>query len=187
MKRLVAVGISIGVLAGLFTWFSFGELTHIGSWNSPLVVWVGFAAWACFYAVGGNVEGLVKAAGSTVSGLVWGWLIVEAWMHISSTSMAFLGLCVGIGAFGMCVQAAVPVLAFIPGAFVGAAAYFGYGGSLAFKGTGSIFASVLVSLVVGVVLAFASERGADAIERAMGLRAGDPAALGGSHTAPAGG
>ena len=53
MKRLTALGISIGVLAGLFTWFA-GTVTQLGSWQSPFFVWVGFAAWACFYAVGGG-------------------------------------------------------------------------------------------------------------------------------------
>jgi hypothetical protein len=43
MKRLVALGISIGVLAGLFTWVA-GSITAIGSLTAPLVVWVGFAA-----------------------------------------------------------------------------------------------------------------------------------------------
>ncbi|MEO3936918.1 DUF1097 domain-containing protein [Dermatophilaceae bacterium Soc4.6] len=69
MKRLVAVGISIGILAGLFTWFAFGVLTQVGDWKTPLVVWVGFAACACFYAVGGGTTGLVTNLGSAVAGL----------------------------------------------------------------------------------------------------------------------
>ena len=84
MKRLVALGISIGVLAGLFTWVAV-TVTHIGSWTAPLVVWVGFAAWAVFYAAGGRTGGLVKALANLLAGrwsdrvgrkqiLVAGWL-----------------------------------------------------------------------------------------------------------------
>ena len=162
MKRLTALGISIGVLAGLFTWFA-GTVTQLGSWQSPFVVWVGFAAWACFYAVGGGTAGLVKTAASNVSGVVWGWLIVWAAGQVVAGSAAVLGLFVALAAFGMCVQAGWPPLAFIPGAFIGAASFFG---------TGALFWSTVVSLVVGVLLAYASERLGDAVEKALGGRRG---------------
>ena len=55
MERLTALGISIGVLAGLSTWFA-GTVTQLGSWQSPFVVWVAFASWACFYAAGGRSQ-----------------------------------------------------------------------------------------------------------------------------------
>jgi hypothetical protein len=157
MKRLIALGISIGVLAGIFTWFAL-SVTAIGSWKAPFVVWVGFAAWAVFYAAGGRVQGLVKTLASTVSGLVWGWLILWAATHVSAGSAAVLGLFVALGAFGMCVQAAVAPLAFIPGAFIGASVYFG---------NSFLFWATLASLVVGSLLAFASELLADVIEKAV--------------------
>jgi hypothetical protein len=160
MKRLIALGISIGVLAGIFTWFAL-TVTHIGSWQAPFVVWIGFAAWACFYAAGGGTAGLLKALASNASGAVWGWAILWVATHLSASSAAVLGLCVALGAFGMCVQAAWGPLAFIPGAFVGAAAYFGNQG---------IFWATLASLVLGAVLAFASERLADVIEKTLPTR-----------------
>lgn len=67
----------------------------------------------------------------------------------------------------MCVQAAVPLLAFIPGAFVGAAAYFGSGG---------IFWATLVSLVAGALLAYASELLGDGVEKAPPRRRAPQAA-----------
>jgi hypothetical protein len=157
VRRLIALGISIGVLAGIFTWFAL-SVAAIGSWKAPFVVWVGFAAWAVFYAAGGRMPGLVKTLASTVSGLVWGWLILWAATHVSAGSAAALGLFVALGAFGMCIQAAWGPLAFIPGAFVGAAAYFGNAG---------VFWATLVSLVLGALLAFASELLADVIEKAL--------------------
>ena len=160
MKRLVALGISIGVLAGLFTWFAL-SVTSLGNWTAPFVVWIGFAAWAVFYAAGGGRPGLIKTLASTLSGLVWGWLILWAATKVSSGSAAVLGLFVAIAAFGMCVQAAWGPLAFIPGAFVGAAAYFGNQG---------IFWATLASLVLGALLAFASEKLADVVEKALPAR-----------------
>lgn len=164
MKRLIALGISIGVLAGIFTWFAL-TVTSIGSWKAPFVVWIGFAAWACFYAAGGGVAGLSKAIASNVSGAIWGWLILWAATHLRAGSAAVLGLCVALAAFGMCVQAAWGPLAFIPGAFVGAAAYFGNAG---------IFWATIVSLVAGALLAFASERLADVIEKTLPASTASP-------------
>ena len=162
MKRLVALGISIGVLAGLWTVLAL-SVSSIGAWEAPLGVWSGFAAWATFYAAGGRVPGLTKALGSNVSGLLWGFVLLWAATRISEGSAVVLGVFVAIAAFGMCVQAAVPLLAFIPGAFVGAAAFFGNAG---------IFWSTLVSLVAGALLAYASELLGDLIEKA--LTAGRP-------------
>jgi Protein of unknown function (DUF1097) len=158
MKRLIALGISIGVLAGLFTWFA-GTVTSIGGWQTPFVVWVGFAAWACFYAAGGRRPGLVKTLASNASGVVWGWLIVQVVSHVAAGSAAVLGLLVALAAFGMCVQAAWGPLGFIPGAFVGAASFFG---------TGALFWSTVVSLIIGGLLAYVSEVLGDVIEKRLG-------------------
>ena len=167
MKRLIALGISIGVLAGLWTVFAL-SVPEIGGYAAPFVVWIGFAAWAVFYAAGGRVPGLTKTLGSTVSGLLWGFALLWAATRISEGSAVVLGLFVALAAFGMCVQAAVPLLAFIPGAFIGAAAYFGNAG---------VFWSTLISLVAGALLAFASELLGDVIENSLnGRRAGRRAA-----------
>ena len=157
MKRLVALGISIGVLAGLWTVLAL-TVSSIGGWQAPLVVWIGFAAWATFYAAGGRVPGLTKTLGSNLSGLVWGYALLWAATQVSEGSAVVLGLFVALAAFGMCVQAAVPLLAFIPGAFVGAAAFFGNGG---------VFWATAVSLIAGALLAFASELLGDVIENVL--------------------
>jgi hypothetical protein len=55
MKRLVALGMAIGGLAGLCTVLA-PSVTAICAWKGPLVVWIGIAAWATFYAVGDVIE-----------------------------------------------------------------------------------------------------------------------------------
>lgn len=157
MKRLIALGISIGVLAGLWTVLAL-TVTSIGGWQAPLVVWIGFAAWATFYAAGERMPGLTKALGSNLSGLLWGFALLWAATRVSEGSAVVLGLFVALAAFGMCVQATVPLLAFIPGAFVGAAAFFGSGG---------VFWATAASLVAGALLAYASELLGDVIEKVL--------------------
>lgn len=155
MNRIVALGITIGILAGLFTWLS-GSISGIGGLEAPLIVWVGFAAWACFYAAGGGKAGLGTTLLSNVSGLVWGYLIALATGMVDGSSPAVLGLFVALGAFAMCVQALWGPLSFIPGAFVGAACFFG---------NDTLFVTTLISLIVGALLAFLSELGGDALAR----------------------
>lgn len=157
MKRLIALGISIGVLAGLWTVLAL-SVPSLGGWQAPLVVWIGFAAWATFYAAGGRVPGLTRALGSNLSGLLWGFALLWAATRVSEGSAVVLGVFVAVAAFGMCVQAAWPPLAFIPGAFVGAAAFFGNSG---------IFWATAASLVAGALLAYASEILADVIEKGL--------------------
>lgn len=165
MKRLLALGISIGVLAGLWTAFAL-SVPAIGGYEATFVVWIGFAAWAVFYAAGGWLPGLTKTVGSTISGLLWGFALLWAATQVSAGSAVVLGLFVALAAFGMCVQAAVPLLAFIPGAFIGAAAYFGNAG---------VFWSTLISLVAGALLAYASEIVGDVVEKALpGRRTAQP-------------
>ena len=161
MKRLIALGISIGVLAGLWTVFAL-SVPSVAGYSAPFVVWIGFAAWAVFYAAGGRMPGLTKTLGSTLSGALWGFALLWAATRVSEGSAVVLGVFVALAAFGMCVQAAVPLLAFIPGAFVGAAAYFGSGG---------IFWATVLSLVAGALLAYASELLGDVIEKALPVRA----------------
>ena len=93
--------------------------------------------------------------------MVWGWLIVWATGQVLAGSAADLGLFVALAAFGMCVQAGWGPLAFIPGTFIGAASFFG---------NGTLFWSTVTSLVVGVLLAYASEVLGDVVERGLGAR-----------------
>ncbi|MGQ5667336.1 DUF1097 domain-containing protein [Streptomyces sp. ECR2.10] len=50
----------------------------MGGLRAPLVVWVGFAAWAWFYSAGRKAAGLGKTLAANVTGRPWGWLIFWA-------------------------------------------------------------------------------------------------------------
>ncbi len=145
MDPLIAIGISVGILAGLWGQFS-GDL--------GLITWVGFVAWAVFYAAGGKRTGYLKAVPALLSGVVWAALIV--WFAGVLGVTAGLGIAVGIGAFMMVAQAKVSVLSFIPGAFAGASCYFGSGND--WKGTA-------IALVLGASLGWLSEAGGGALAK----------------------
>jgi Protein of unknown function (DUF1097) len=145
MDPLIGIGISVGILAGIWGQFS-GDLGFI--------TWVGFIAWACFYAAGGQRAGFIKTVPANLSGVLWGWLMV--WFAGVLGFTGGLGIAIGIGAFMMVVQAKISWLGFIPGAFAGTSCYFGTNGD--WKGTA-------IALVVGAAFGWASEAGGGLISK----------------------
>lgn len=114
---LLPVSISIGLLCGI--WF------HITTMVPWLVAWVGYAAWASFYYAGGNAEGLKKSIAANVAGMVQGAIFFWAWTQFGGGSMLVLSIMIGIFCFVMTIEGNIPLLAAIPGQFVGAAVFFG--------------------------------------------------------------
>jgi hypothetical protein len=147
VKALLGIGISVGVLAGLWTYASV-ELA--------LVTWVAFIAWACFFAAGGGTGGLAKGLAANVAGVFWGWVISQG-LTVSDSTLA-LALMVTVVGFVLCVEAALPLLSFIPGGFAGTAVFFG---------TGFDLTGCLVAIAAGAVLGLVSERLGAGIQHAV--------------------
>ena len=147
MDVLVALAISIGVLIAGWTYVAVGP--------AALPVWVGILAWGCFFAAGGKTTGLSKTIASNLSGVVWAFLALEGARRFGGT-VPILSLMVGLAAFFMVLQAKIPALSFIPGAFLGAATAVSV-----VVGAGASFphpwVKTIVALVAGAVLGYVSE------------------------------
>jgi len=147
MKLYTALGIAIGILIAIWTFLAVG--TDLG-----LVVWAGIIAWGSFFAAGGGAEGLKKSIAANLSGNLWAFLALAVYTMSGGTNTLILALLVGLIAFLMCFQANVPLLSFIPGAFLGAATWVGAGGG------GSLNRASLmisVSMVLGAIFGYVSE------------------------------
>lgn len=104
MKNYLGIAVSIGVLAAVWTQVSVAL---------ELVTWVGFAAWACYFAAGGGRAGFQKGLAANLSGLVYGWLVAA---FIGAVSFpGALAVSVGVVAALMCLQAGWAPLSFIRG------------------------------------------------------------------------
>lgn len=144
MNLLLSLGISIGVLAGVWT-----AMSVLLGWAT----WCGFAAWACFYAAGGKEKGFKNALLANISGVIWGVIMLQI-NNILTPMMggtAALSIGVAIGAFAMCLQANISHLSFIPGAFIGAAVLFGAGD----------VKTAVIGLVSGAIFGYISEKGSN--------------------------
>lgn len=143
MDALVALALSIGILIAGWTYLALGV--------AALPVWAGIVAWGCFFAAGGKTEGLTKTIASNLSGVFWAWLALYLWNSFGG-GVPLLSLLVGIAAFIMVVQAKIPALSFIPGAFLGAATAVSV-----VVGASGTWTSTVIALVAGAILGYVSE------------------------------
>lgn len=162
MDLVTALAIVIGVMGGIATWL----VVTIGS--PYLLIWAMFIGWACFFHCGGKEEGLKNSAIANVWGVLCAavGLIVALSMGLTA---ATAGLLVGITVAIMIFGAKVPALGAIPASVYGyasAAAFILHGGALTAGTTGAIAQAavgVAVSLIIGNVLGYISEKVAGAL------------------------
>ena len=151
MDALVALALSIGVLIAGWTYIALGV--------AALPVWAGIVAWGCFFAAGGKNEGLVKTIASNLSGVLWAFLALYLWNSFGG-GVPLLSLLVGVAAFIMVVQAKIPALSFIPGAFLGAATAVSV-----VVGASGTWTNTIIALLAGALLGYLSEMLAGALGR----------------------
>ncbi|WHH57041.1 DUF1097 domain-containing protein [Petroclostridium sp. X23] len=142
MKLLTALGISVGILAGLWT---------TASISYGLVAWIGFLSWATFYAVGGKMAGVKYTLVTNITGVLWGYAILQIGNLVSASlgQAVGLGVAVAVIVFIMVLLGNFSLYQFIPGQFIGCASYFGSNFDL--KAT-------LIALVCGAILGYISEK-----------------------------
>jgi hypothetical protein len=143
MDLLLALGISIGVLIAGWTYVALGP--------GALPVWAGIVAWGCFFAAGGKTTGLTKTIASNLSGVLWAFLALQAATRFGGDT-AVLSACVGVAALIMVLQAKIPALSFIPGAFLGAATAVSV-----VVGANGTWTKTVIALIAGAVLGYVSE------------------------------
>jgi hypothetical protein len=147
MDLLLALGISIGVLIAGWTYVALGP--------GGLPVWAGIVAWGCFFAAGGKMNGLTKTIAANLSGVLWAYLALKL---AGNAGLPMLSAAVGVAALIMVLQAKLPLLSFIPGAFLGAATAV----SVVVGANGS-WTKTIIALVAGAVLGYISELVAGAL------------------------
>ncbi|MBA3317228.1 MAG: DUF1097 domain-containing protein [Gemmatimonadales bacterium] len=143
MDALLALALSIGILIAGWTYLALGV--------AALPVWAGIIAWGSFFAAGGKTTGLAKTIAANLSGVLWAFLALLLW-HRFGGGVPMLSLLVGIAAFIMVMQAKIPALSFIPGAFLGAATAVGV-----VVGANGTYTSTVIALVAGALFGYLSE------------------------------
>ena len=145
MSYLSAVGVTVGVLAGV--WVFVSGLVSISAF-------AGFLGWATYFAAGGGKDGAVKALCSNMSGVFWGVVFIA----LSPMMPQQLGVVIiAVLAAIMCWQAKIPLLSFIPGTFIGNACFYA---------NGNDWLGTAIGLLCGIALGFVSDYSAKSISKA---------------------
>lgn len=153
-KFLVAVSISIFLLAGLFNLAYVLYANSGATFDLTGLVVAGFLGWATFYAAGAGKAGLVKGIPANLTGVFWAVVIVFIWDKGFGFNTLGAFVAVAIGAGMMCFQAHIKWLGFIPGAFIGCSTFFALGASI----TGAVLWPSILGLLIGLLLGFVSEK-----------------------------
>lgn len=145
MKLLHALALSIALLVALWVYLS------IGLPGLKLNAWIGFVAWASFFAAGGGGSALYKAGIPAFAAIV----LTALTMHLVGAAgggLAALIALVAVLAFVLVAMADITALSYTPAAFLGAATFFGAGGEPLEK-----LVAVSLTWVVGLTFGYASE------------------------------
>lgn len=109
MPILIALTVSIGLLAVVATWLFLGPLAAMG-----LQIWQAFVAWACFFHSGGKTDGAVKTVACMSFGAVVGMASVMLAGSLGGLGALAAPVAVGIGASVLVLAAHLPILSTIP-------------------------------------------------------------------------
>jgi hypothetical protein len=152
MSLLIALTISIGLLAVAATWLFLGPLAAMN-----LQIWQAFIAWACFFNNGGKSAGLKTTIVCMSFGAVVGMASVLLIGQLGGLGALAAPVAVGIGAAVIVLAAHLPLLSAIPASVYGFASVAGL---ILLKGLPATEAIVptILSIVLGALFGWASEQ-----------------------------
>jgi uncharacterized protein DUF1097 len=161
MPMLIALAVSVGVLAVLATWLFFLDPLAMAG----LQVWQGFIAWGCHYHCGGKLTGTRNTILCMSFGAVVGMAAVLLAAQLGALGTLAAPVAVGIGATVIVLSSKLPLLGAIPASVYGFASIAG----LILLGTDMTATKALLptilSIVIGAVFGYVSEAVAGALTK----------------------
>ena len=161
MSALIALAVSVGVLAVAATWFFFVAAVAA----AHLQVWQAFIAWGCHYHSGGKFIGTRNTIVCMSFGAIVGMAAVLLSIQLAPLGSLAAPISVGIGAAVICLASAIPALSTIPASVYGFAAIAGL--IILDKSVTPTTALVPTSLsiIIGAIFGFVSEALMNALKR----------------------
>jgi hypothetical protein len=161
MPTLIALAVSVGVLAVVATWLFF--LDPLVAAN--LQVWQAFVAWGCHYHCGGKITGTRNTIVCMSFGAVVGMAAVLLAGELGAIGTLAAPVAVGLGAALIVLSSKLPWLATIPASVYGFASIAG----LILLGTGmtptTALLPTILSIIIGAAFGYVSEAVAGALTK----------------------
>jgi hypothetical protein len=162
MSSLIALAVSVGVLAVVATWFFF-----VGTVAAAhLQVWQAFIAWGCHYHSGGKLTGTRNTIVCMSFGALVGMAAVLLSEQLNSLGALAAPISVGIGAAVICLASAIPLLATIPASVYGFASIAGLIllGGKDMTATAALLPTIY-SIIIGALFGIVSEMLMNALKK----------------------
>src|SRR5512143_610587 len=121
MPTLIALAVSVGVLAVVATWIFFLDASTM----AHLQVWQAFIAWGCHYHCGGKAAGTRNTIVCMSFGAVVGMAAVLLAGQLGALGTLAAPVAVGVGATVIVLASKLPLLAAIPASVYGFASIAG--------------------------------------------------------------
>jgi hypothetical protein len=161
MPSLIALAVSVGVLAVVATWIFFLDPAAAAN----LQVWQAFIAWGCHYHSGGKIAGTRTTIVCMSFGAVVGMASVLLAAQLGALGALAAPVAVGVGATVIVLSSKLPLLGTIPASVYGFAAIAG----LILLGSGMTPTRALVptilSIAIGAAFGYVSEAVAGALAK----------------------
>jgi hypothetical protein len=161
MPSLIALAVSVGVLAVVATWIFFLEPVAA----AHLQVWQGFIAWGCHFQCGGKFTGTRNTVICMSFGAVVGMAAGMLAGQLGGLGAFAAPVAVGLGAVVIVLASSLPFLATIPASVYGFASIAG----LFLLGAGmtpqTALLPTILSVIVGAAFGFVSEVVAGALTK----------------------
>ena len=167
MSKLTALALSIAILGGIWAFLALGPLAGF------VLVWAGFIAWGCYFALGANSAALQK----TIVGMIFGAVIAGVALALVGANPLGLpgaagpAVYIAVTVFLLVIVANIDILSAVPANVFGYAATAAYalqttgaGSSMAMDFTNPVLL-IAVSTVLGAVFGMISGKAADAIAK----------------------
>ena len=161
MPALIALAVSVGVLAVAATWIFLVPMAVVAA---HMQVWQAFIAWGCHYHSGGKFTGTRNTIICMSFGAVVGMAAVLLAAQLGSLGAFAAPVAVGIGAAVICLASAIPLLATIPASVYGFAAIAGLILLDKQSATAALLPTIL-SIIVGAAFGFVSEAVMNALKK----------------------
>jgi hypothetical protein len=141
MKKFTAIGVSSGIVAGIWA----GASASLG-----LGTLAGFLAWSTYFAAGGGKKGIKAGLIANLCGICWGFIEAKLSVILGPYvgNILAVALATGVGSAVICWQSKVDLLKFIPGTFIGCTAFFA---------TNLDFKLTLISMIIGSSIGYVSD------------------------------
>ena len=161
MPALIALALSVGVLAVAATWLFLVPAAIVAA---HLQVWQAFIAWGCHFHCGGKFTGYRNATVCMIFGALVGMVAAMLAGQLGALGQFALPVAVGIGASVICLASALPLLSAVPASVYGFAAIAG----LMIAGHAAPAQAILptaISIVIGAIFGIVSEHLAGALAK----------------------